>query len=175
MKILWSALLHRATIKRFAIDAMTLKWRKWHRQLMPKWCAFHVSLRNHFHLLDYFPEQSLSLVTTAKQTSTNHPHVDYLSEWEVFRLLDTLHSTATGLDLATCLFPRMVAIAIFFKWRISTFSNNQEWLFWFMSKHWTSCLTKAEMGNRMATIDMVRKVEGRCVPFRGAVGSQLPI
>jgi len=33
-----------------------------------------------------------------KQTSTIHPYVVYLSEWEVFRLLDTLHSTATGSD-----------------------------------------------------------------------------
>jgi len=44
-----------------------------------------------------------------KQTSTIHPHVDYLSEWEVFRLLDTLHSTATGLDELPAWFIKLAA------------------------------------------------------------------
>ena len=35
-------------------------------------------------------------VPSPKQTSSIHPHIEYLSEWEVFRQLDTLLSTTTG-------------------------------------------------------------------------------
>ena len=43
-------------------------------------------------------------VPSPKQTSSIHPHIEYLSEWEVFRQLDTLRSTTTGLDgLRACL------------------------------------------------------------------------
>ena len=37
-------------------------------------------------------------VPSPKQTSSIYPHIEYLSEWEVFGQLDTVHTTATGLD-----------------------------------------------------------------------------
>jgi len=46
-----------------------------------------------------------------KQTNTIHSNVDYLSEWEVSRLLDTLHSTATGLDELPAWFIKLAAPA----------------------------------------------------------------
>ena len=44
-----------------------------------------------------------------KQTSTIYPNTEYLSEWEVFRQLDTLHSTATGLDELPAWFIKLAA------------------------------------------------------------------
>jgi len=50
-----------------------------------------------FHYADVSTDMDYQ-APSPKQTSNIHPHVDYLSEWEVFRLLDTLHSTATDSD-----------------------------------------------------------------------------
>jgi len=50
-----------------------------------------------FHYADVSTDTDYQ-APSPKQTSNIHPHVDYLSEWEVFRLLDTLHSTATDSD-----------------------------------------------------------------------------
>ena len=37
-------------------------------------------------------------MSSPKQTSSIYPHIEYLSEWEVFGQLDTVHTTATGVD-----------------------------------------------------------------------------
>jgi len=48
-------------------------------------------------------------VPSQKQTSITHPHLEYLSEWEVFRQLDVLHPTATGLDELPAWFIKLAA------------------------------------------------------------------
>jgi len=49
-----------------------------------------------------------------KRTTTTHPHAQYLSEWDVFRLLDILSPTATGLDELPAWFIKLAA-PVFYK------------------------------------------------------------
>ena len=47
-------------------------------------------------------------VPSPKQTSSIHPHIEYLSEWEVFRQLDTLLSTGMPSSSVGCRVAQLV-------------------------------------------------------------------
>ena len=74
----------------------------------PQWSCYglRTSLNLHYAAISTDTDYQ---APTPKQTSTIHPHVDYLSEWEVFRQLDTLHSTTTALDELPAWFIKLAA------------------------------------------------------------------
>ena len=63
----------------------------------------------------------------------NYPLPDYVSEWNVFRMLDSLSSTATGLDGLPAWFLRVAApifckhVAFLFNMSLATSTVAQQW------------------------------------------------
>jgi len=64
------------------------------------------SLNTHYALISTDAHYTAPL---AKLTVTHSEHKQYISEWQVFRILDRLHSTATGPDQLPAWFLRLGA------------------------------------------------------------------